>query len=314
MCERQNRSRIWLRAIGVVLGCMTAVGASGQNAQGIDQPLYAGNLVPIVDEYGRVMRGSPYSPNSRPLVEVRVATNGIIRPPDTNGIAHPYHPLVTSNSVGGVGQNAAATNSGLFCLAFPKRPAAGTKIFARVFNAPTAAEATFYADSVAETVPTNGNAVVFTFSAMQPLNPADSDGDGLNDSWEELLGINDRLTSDYDGDGMSDLHEMLAGTAPDDPNSKLAFRSVSRALTSQVAAAGEPAARPVSVKWQSVPGKKYQLEYVLQRVPDPATGESHEVIPVGDVVTAGEGEYDIEMVVDLPEDALTGVFRVKLVP
>ena len=38
------------------------------------------------------------------------------------------------------------------------------------------------------------------------------------------------------------------------------------------------------------------------------------VTSISMVLAAGEGEYDIEMVVDLPEDALTGVFRVKLVP
>ena len=98
---------------------------------------------------------------------------------------------------------------------------------------------------------------------------------------------------------------MLAGTAPDDPGSLLAFRSIRP--DDGPAPAGLEDSKPVRVKWQSVPGKQYQLQYIPELL-----GEQ-EIIPVGDVVTAGDGEYEMEMLVDLPEGAVAGAFRVKLV-
>ena len=61
------------------------------------------------------------------------------------------------------------------------------------------------------------------------------------------------------------------------------------------------------VKWQSVPGKQYRLQYVPTLIGEPV------FIDVGDVVTAGDGEYEIEMLVDVPEGAVAGTFRVQLV-
>ena len=310
-------------AMGAAALCLAATCAWGQGAQGVSLPLYVGNVVPLQDEFGRPMRGSPSAAGaaSRPLVEVRIArTNtyplGEAYPPGTNGAASPFNPLVSADSVAGMGMNSATTNSGLFSKVLAYRPPAGTRIFGRTFNAPTAAEATFYADSDPVEVKSNETAVVFTFGAMRALRTGDADLDGLNDSWEQLLGIDDRLTPDYDNDGMSDLNEMLAGTAPDDATSKLAFRLVRRETTSAVLAEGAPATRSVRVKWQSVPGKTYRLEYVpLLAAIDPATGEPYafELVDGGEV-TAGPNEYEIEMLVqDVPADIPTAMFRVKLV-
>ncbi len=316
MSDKQMRWGLRKWAIGAMALGLAAICSWGQGAEGIALPLYAGNIVPLHDEFGRPMRGSPQASAaaSRPLVEVRIAyTNrnaaGEIFAPGTNGVSSPYNPMVSTNAgdVAGMGLNSAATNSGLFCLVLAKRPADKTLIFARAFNAPTAAAATFYADSVPVEVKSNETAVVLSFGAMKALNSGDADGDGLSDSWEALLGIDDRLTPDYDNDGMSDLNEMLAGTAPDDASSKLAFRTIQRERTPQVLEEGAEPTRPARVKWQSVPGKRYQLEYVVSLPGDQI------FIPVGDVVTAGAGEFEIEMLVDLPEDALTGTFRVKLV-
>jgi len=109
---------------------------------------------------------------------------------------------------------------------------------------------------------------------------------------------------------------MLAGTEPDDPTSRLAFRLVRSEESTQVRDVGEPALRVVRVKWQSVPGKTYRLEYVPQLAAiDPATGEPYafELVEGGEV-TAGPGEYEIEMLVqDVPADVATAMFRVKLV-
>ena len=305
-------------ALGVAILFLAASAARGQGAEGVSVPLYAGNAVPLKDEFGRLMRGSPAAAAAanRPRVEVRYAyTNrnpyGEIFAPGLNGEASPYHPPVAADAQVGMGMNAAAADSGLFCAVFPKRPAARTKLFARVFNAPNPAEATFYADSDVVEVGSNATALVFTFGPLKALDSADDDGDGLENSWEELLGIDDRLTSDYDDDGMSDLHEMWAGTAPDDPDSKLSFRLVRRETTPTVLAEGEAPTRPVRVKWQSVPGKTYRLEYVPALVDANGEAMSFDLVP-GGLVTAGASDYEIDMQVNVSTNA-TGTFRVKLV-
>lgn len=287
-------------------------------------PLYVGNLQPVLDQFGRPMPGSPLVTQAarRPLVELRTATTGVF-PPLTNGTAHPLNPLLSvEGSTGGVGLNTATANAGLFCVVLPDRPA-GAKVFARVYNAPTVAEATFYADSYLVDIPAApANSLVLTFKAAAPIQSGDADGDGLADSWEELLGTDDRATADYDKDGMSDLDEMLSGTALDDPDSKLSFRTIRRESATVPLGDGTVWTNPVVVRWQSVPGKKYRLEYVpMLAVDDPETGEPYAFTAdldedgvEDDVIVAGENEYEIGMIVDVPDPNLTGVFRVKLVP
>ena len=278
---------------------------------GISSPLYVGNLDPVLNQYGRPMMGSnvPAGAATGSRVEIRVTTNGIIRPPATNGAAHPYHPLVNANSVGGMGMNMATPNSGLFCMVFSNRPPTSVMIFARVFNAPTAAEATFYADSKAVVARADEDSLVFSFGPVQPLDPGDADGDGLNNSWEKALGIDDRLTADYDGDGMNDLQEMLAGTDSKDLGSLLEILSIRREAAPALAAkgAGQTENCAVRIRWQSVPGRRYQLQFL------PTLLGEQVPIPMGEIVTAGEGEFELENAVEVPEEAVTGSFRVRLV-
>ena len=276
---------------------------------GFQPSLYIGNEVPVRDEYGHPMAGAMLSSmeTNCSRIEIHVATDGIIHPPSITGGAHPNNPLLEEDGIGKIGQNATDANSGLFCLMFSAQPAGGAKIFGRAFNAQTTTQATFYADSALAVLPEGEATLVLSFEKAKPLDPGDDDSDGLNNSWEQELEIYDRPTADYDGDGMSDLHEMLAGTAPNDPSSKLAFRSIRPDAGPAPADAGPEWTKPVRVKWQSVPGKTYQLQYV------PALLGEQEFIPVGDHVTAAAGEYEIERVVDVHENALTGTFRVKLV-
>lgn len=290
--------------------CFAGLGLAAATACGeLMPPLYVGNLAPIRDQYGRPMRGSylPAEAGARSRLEIRTTTIGAILPPAASGAAHPNNPLLSTNAIGGVGLNAADPNSGLFAMVFPQRPAPGTKIFARAFNAPTLEQASFYADSALVAVPSSGSSLVLAFGPAQPLDAGDADGDGLANSWEKALGTDDRLTGDYDGDGMSDYHEMLAGTAADDASSLLAFRDIRPAPGPAPAGEGGTAVKPVRVKWQSVPGKSYQLFYIPELV-----GEQ-EYIPVGGVVTAGDGQYEMELQVGVSSDAVTGAFRVKLV-
>jgi len=284
---------------------------------GLVAPLYIGNLEPVLDQYGRTMPGSHLAEeaNSRCLVEIHTSTIDTILPPLTNGASHPFNPLLSAEGVGGVGLNTSSPNSGLFCLALPHRPVAGTQVFARVYNAPTIEEASFYADSLMVDIPARANSLVLSFSDARPLDPRDDDEDGLNNSWEKALGTDSVHTNDFDGDGMSDLIEMLAGTAPDDASSLLSFRFIRRenpAVPAEVGQEGDaPWVKPVRIRWQSVPGKKYQLEYTPMLIQ--LSGEDPIFLPVGEVVTAAEGEFEIEMLADVPEDKAAGSFRVRLV-
>ena len=290
--------------------CLAASCAWG----GIAAPLYLGNLVPVRDESGRPMQGSylPANAANRSLVEIRLAVDGLIRPPDTNGGAHPLNPPLATNSVCGVGLNASTANSGLFCLAFPLRPPAGTRIFARVYNAPTVAEASFYADSQVVMALALGVSLVLSFDPALPLDSGDDDGDGLANSWEQVLGTSDRPVSDYDGDGMSDLFEMLAGTDPTDPASLLAFL-VARPESGAVLPEGiDPAATRMHLRWQTVPGKRYQLESAFALAPDSATGEVPVFAPLREVMTAADGEYALDAWIDISGSDDKGIFRVRL--
>ena len=293
----------------VVLGLLS-VGAWG----GIGEPLYVGNVVPVRNEFGRPMPGSPLPQDaaSRAFVEIRTAPNGMIYAPGTNGAASPYNPLLTTNSVGGIGANAKTADSGLFCLLFSRRPAGGAKIFARVYDAPTVEAAAFYVDSSLAVVPTNGISLVLAFGEAQPLDPGDDDGDGLNNSWERVLGTSGRATADYDEDGMSDLHEMLAGTDAADAASLLAFQAAGPGTGETLPEGFDPAARRLRIRWPAVPGKSYQLEWAAGLLPDPATGEGPVYDPVGGMLTAAEGEFTMTVWVDLSESDAQGVFRIRL--
>lgn len=284
---------------------MAAAGAWG----GISTPLYVGNIEPIRDQYGKPLTGScdPEEAASRCRLEIRTAADGYIRPPESDGAPSPANPLLFPDSIGGVGMNTAESDCGLFCMAFSERPAAGTKIFGRAYNAPTVAEASFYADSAVALSPATASCLPLVFGPAQPLDSGDADGDGLINSWEKALGIDDRPTGDYDGDGMGDYQELQAGTAPDDPDSRLAFRDIRIETGAGPAGANGTATGAMRIRWQAVPGKSYQLQHAAF-----LEGEQ-DFRDIGGVVTAGAGEYEVEQAVALSQEETVGAFRVKLV-
>lgn len=299
--HRANGGRRGGLAAAVALGLWLAGAAAPAQ---IVAPLYVGNLAPVLDQNGNPMAGMYYDdPSDRSRVEIRTAPVGI-GPVTTNGTAHPLNPLLTPDSVGGIGLNSGSP--GLFAMVFAQRPATGTRIFGRVFNAPTAEDATFYADSEIRTVPATGSSLVLTFGPALPLDSGDSDGDGLINSWEEALGTADIGSPDYDGDGVGDYHEWLMGTDPADAASCLAIRAIAR-VTGAAAGTGtgEEAMR---VGFLTQPGRKYQLEEV-----QPLDGEQV-VAPVGGVVVAGEGQYEMDLLAPVAGDAWRNFYRIRWVP
>ena len=82
---------------------------------------------------------------------------------------------------------------------------------------------------------------------------ADSDGDGMPDSWEEANGMNllfpGDATLDTDGDSLTNLGEFLAGTDPLNPASAFRVQPFSRS----------PVAGKLQLSWESVAGKRYRV-------------------------------------------------------
>ena len=309
MKSRRVGSGVRMRGLFLLGMIFSSTGSWG----GIVSPLYLGNVTPVQDEFGRPMKGSPLPTEAaqRCRVEIRTTTDGYIHPPSTAGIANSKNPLLTTNSVGGMGENSEAADTGLFCLVFPNRPAAGTKVFARVFDAPTAAQASFYADTQLLQVSSNDFSLKLVFGTIRPLDPGDADGDGLNNSWERVLGTADRPTADYDADGMSDLQEMRAGTDPRDDQSLLVFQGA-RSETGAPGMEYDPQARLLHIRWLAVPGKSYQLEAAARLTADPETGVPPLFAPLGDVVSAGAGETTLDVWVDISAGAAEQIFRIRL--
>lgn len=125
----------------------------------------------------------------------------------------------------------------------------------------------------------------------------DSDNDGLPDSWErEHFGdLAEDGDSDFDEDGQSNLGEYLSGTDPTDPASRLAFISITLA----------PLTGHVTLRWQSIAGKIYQLQYKT------ALGDP-EWLDIGDEITATAPETSYEdTAVGLAQSRF---YRIELVP
>ncbi len=92
----------------------------------------------------------------------------------------------------------------------------------------------------------------FSIDETPPTSrPLDTDGDGLGDRQEIVLGT-DPHNWDTDGNGMSDGDEWLAGTDPNDPHSIFECWNIE---------AGELPAPDITLRWPSVTGRIYRVYY-----------------------------------------------------
>jgi hypothetical protein len=257
-------------------------------------PLSVSVTEPIRNEYGQ--------PLSRPGGELiqYLYVNGAVFPPDpVTGEPHTNNRVIATSRIG-QGVSPGLGIDGVFSAKVTPRPSG--EIIARVFNAPTLKDASFYADSQPFVVEGWGPAAMATFvpdfgATTNAIDPRDDDGDGLDNSWEKSLGSNRNLV-DSDGDGIGDNAEFRAGTSLTDDADFLA-------VVELIPLAGGHA----EAHWNAVPGKRYQLEFVEGgMLSDDAT-----FTPIGGVVTAAEGSDKATRWIENGLSYEAGFFRVVLV-
>lgn len=254
----------------------------------------------ILNQFGEPLNGTDPFAHQQGYVSVQgdliqiLQTSSNIYPPDIHGNPDPRNTVIGTSRVG-LGVSPALSRSGRFAHMLSPRPSGNTKIFVRVFNAPTLEEATFYGDSQVFSVSANSNSLfmVDVDATDQPLDPADDDGDGLNNSWERSYGT-DPYMSDSDGDGISDLDEIIAGTDPLNEDSFPKFTAIQL-----------DGADYIRVEWNpSVSGRTYS---VFHR--ETLSLDSDDMYPVGMMESTGEFNF-----MAIPKVLLTndGVFIFRI--
>lgn len=233
---------------------LAASGALTGHGAGLRTPLHIGTTNAVRDEAGAPLVGTDpaaalfgHPVVTGDLVQVIKSLNGSVDAPAIDGsIAGTNNILVATTRIG-QGVDPAAGAIGQFGLTLPDYD--DSALFVRVFNAPSLAAASFYANSQVY-APTALTYSVFVpqLAAVQPLDTGDTDGDALNNSWEKSLGSNP-AAQDSDGDGIGDNAEFRSGTSATDPASYL------RMVRTLPNLAGDNL-----VFWDSVPGKTYQVE------------------------------------------------------
>jgi hypothetical protein len=243
------------RLLAVAMALLSSLGISvGWGDLAVSQVVCA--KTPILDEFGKKLVGTDATAElfgipvvEGDLVQILQATDGVIHPPDTNGKPDPRNVVLATTRIGrGIVPD--STQPGVFSAVLSPRPGGNSKIFARVFNAGTLDDASFYGQSQLFTVKSFQNEVfvVQVSKTALPLDGSDPDGDGLNNSWEKSLGSNPNA-GDTDGDGYTDGEEALAGTDLVDPESRFEILSIIPADGGQV-----------KVRFRSAADRQYDIE------------------------------------------------------
>lgn len=240
----------------------------------------------IQNEYGAVL-----SISNGAVVQFMLVNGGIL-PPDVDGQPHPSNTVVFTSRIGN-GLVPDASADGRLNAAITPFPAGA--IFARVFNAPTIAQSSFYGDAQVFSPGAGAVYVMQVGGTTNAFDSADDDGDGLNNSWEKSLGSNPK-NPDSDGDGMLDGDERRAGTNPTDARSNLAMMKIT-----------PQAGGMIMATWDAVSGKTYRLEFTTGDLASASTAFSN----VSATVTAASAEGAASIAGGL--DSPLGFFRVVLV-
>jgi hypothetical protein len=214
----------------------------------------------LVDENGDRLNGTDPSSDLFGIpvvegdrVEIYLATGGQIFPPTPQGEPDARNQLIKTFSIG-KGASPNETKPGKFGCVVSPRPAGGSLVFVRVFNAPDRSGASYYTDSNLFLVSGTVNEPFWASfpDAMLPLDVADDDSDGIINSREISIGTNPDL-ADSDGDGISDRDEMTAGTNPADGNSVFSVHQMSPASIDYLVLA-----------WPTVTGRMYRIEHTSE--------------------------------------------------
>jgi hypothetical protein len=266
------------------IGLMMALKVSAQVA-----PLHVGSDQSLYDEFGQLLRGTDPGSDKfgQPVVEgdlvqiLQILPDGgggyVLHPPATNGLPSNSNNVVVATTRIGHGVDPAMGPVGRFGLSITdlNRGGAEVRLAARVFNAPSLAEASFYKDSDLYNVPVYGASSYGVFiprfssnATTQMLDETDGDGDGLARSWEISYG-SDPGQSDTDGDGMMDGHEIRAGTGVTNATSLL---EVVQIMAPGGALGNAGRATDLYLSWDSVAGKTYQLEGAMGDLSAPEAG------------------------------------------
>jgi len=275
------------------MGVLWLGGACSGWAQ--EAPLTVGTAAPILNEHGAPLHGvdpssaTLFGITAPPGCLVQVLRGPTIYPPNADGTPHASNALLHVTRIGR-GVIPLPEEAGRFGASVSPRPS-GT-VFVRVFNGASLAQSTRLGDSQVFTV--NGNSVFLASIPSTDQSFADdTDGDGLNDVWEEYLDSEDDEW-DSDDDGVSDGDEYRAGTDLDGHDSFLGLEVMARGGVGFV------------VGWQAVSGKTYQVQFCGG---DLATGPTF--TDIGSPVLA-TNDY---LAVSVPTDSITGrgQLRVRLV-
>ena len=264
------------------MGLLAALTASAQMA-----PLHVGSDQSLYDEFGQLLQGTDPGSDKfgQPVVEgdvvqiIQILPDGvgayILHPPATNGLPSSSNNVVVATTRIGHGVDPAMGPVGRFGLSITdlNRGGAEVRLAARVFNAPSLGEASFYKDSDLYNVPVYGASAYGVFiprfssnTTTQMMDETDGDGDGLTRSWEISYG-SDPGQSDTDGDGMLDGHEIRAGTGVTDPDSLLEVVRIMAPGKDGLWPGGVSGyaerSTDLNLSWDTVTGKTYQLEYTV---------------------------------------------------
>jgi hypothetical protein len=269
-----------LAAAGLAAGWLagTAAGIEFRSSY----PLEAPEALKIVEGAKRCLpgRGGPGSDPNAARVEIRAVWRGLGKVPlATNGVSdNDANPLL---AVTRIGAGVSGGQPGRFSVCVPSRALTNAiplgegnggddnyqGFFARVYDAPTVEGAKYYIDSdVAYYNPaqlyTN---LVFSQKSMTPIaggsvEDQDTDGDGLNDQDEALIGT-DYTKADTDGDGLDDWVEFMYGL---DPLSHPVFTAITGERTEPAVSAGVPDESLMHVEWPATTDShvRYTLEFV----------------------------------------------------